>query len=112
LKLIYPLLPDDKDSEVAASEIEGQELPPDTTYRINSCGKELNSTDGTEGEYDLVETDTGELIRHVYWNNPWDNSQPNTFTNTGGGLDWLVQVEGGNHESGELGEIRLTLFRF
>jgi hypothetical protein len=111
--LILSSISDDKDSEVAVSEIEGQGLPPDTTtYRINSCGKELNSTDGTEGEYDLVEKDTGELIRHVYWNNPWDNSQPNTFTNTGGGLDWLVQVEGGNHESGELGEIRLTLFRF
>ena len=91
------------------SDIEGQAIAPQNTFRINSCGRE-NASSGTEGSFNLIDTSNGKVIRNVYWECPW-GSKTNTFRVTIDNDDWLVEDKGANRDSGALGTVDVTSVR-
>ncbi|KAF9526819.1 aegerolysin type hemolysin [Crepidotus variabilis] len=99
-----------KDREIHISSLEGKEIPAGGSFKIYSCGRE-NASSGTEGSYNLVEKNGGRLVRRVYWNCPL-GTKTNTFTLSGANRDWVIQQDGGNLDSGALGDIKLTMVKF
>jgi hypothetical protein len=96
-----------KDAVVNLGEIEGKEIAPGKQFKFNSCGKSDSPT-GTEAEFDLIDKDTGEVIRHVYWDCPYTSSR-NTFTVSGDNEDWIVEDKGANLDGGALGHVTITV---
>jgi len=79
---------DDKDKEIPASDIEGHEIGPRSTFLISSTGL-ADSPLGTEGSYEVVDQRNGEVIRTVVWNSP-GGEEKNLFEVRGSAGLWIV----------------------
>jgi hypothetical protein len=98
---------DDKDKEIPASDIEGQEIAPHSTFIIKSSGLS-DSPIGTEGSYELVDQSNGDVICTVVWNCP-GGDQTNLFE-TRGKSAWLVGLEG-PAPHGAIGETFVSMWK-
>ena len=109
MRFFFDWIDDDKDKEIPASDIEGHEIGPHTTFVIKSSGLS-DSPIGTEGSYELVDQTNGEVLRTVVWNSP-GGDQTNLFEVRGSaGKGWIVGNEG-PAPHGAIGETFVSLWK-
>jgi len=97
-----------KDNEVKLEDIEGVQIKPGDSYKIETCGRE-DSPSGTEGSFDIYDGNTH--VASYYWDCPW-GSKSNTSTLTPESDDYLSQQNGANLDSGALGNITIKSGKF
>ncbi|KAF9525573.1 Aegerolysin aa-Pri1 [Crepidotus variabilis] len=98
-----------KDKEIPVSAIQNKVIYGGESFKIYACGRE-NASSGTESSYELFDKNSDKIIRRVYLDCPW-GSKKNTFTTSGDNSNWISQQDGGNYDSGALGDIKLTLVK-
>ena len=96
-----------KDNEIDVSKINNHQISENDSYTISSCGRS-DSASGTEGKFDLYDGNTH--IGEYYWDCPW-GSKTNISNWNPSSEDYIVQVTGGNLDSGALGNIFLKVVK-
>lgn len=94
-----------KDKEIPKSDIEGHIINVGETYKINSCGRS-DAAEGTEGAFDIYDSDI--KIGKYSWDCPW-GSKTNKSDWHSYSSSYTVDVEGGNLDSGALGDITIKI---
>ncbi|MFH7015703.1 aegerolysin family protein [Flavobacterium sp. FlaQc-47] len=100
----------DKDKEISTDDINKITVASGKTALICSCGRSGSAT-GTEGSFDLYNGDT--KIGKFYWDCPF-NKKTNSF-------NWTIEKdiekhyntdrEGGNKDSGAIGNVIITCIK-
>ena len=96
------------DVEISPTKYEGRVIKPNETVTIHACCRKA-SPSGTSGEFSLIDTKGGQVIRHLYWDCPWGNAR-NAWILSGSNSQWTVDSEGGNLDEGPLGVITVNVF--
>ncbi|MBI0551571.1 aegerolysin family protein [Pectobacterium parmentieri] len=95
-----------KDKEIKPDEINGYVIKSGKSYKIYSCGRE-NASSGTEGSISLYHEN--ELLGKYYWDCPWGNkTNKDNLSDVTKDPQYEISKEGGNYQSGALGNIKIT----
>jgi hypothetical protein len=82
---------------------------PNGKIRINSCGKNESHPDGTEGTFDIVNSDRV-IIRSVHFNVPNDTSENKSIKVTGINNNYTVTLNGQDVSNNRhLGTVSITI---
>lgn len=94
-----------KDSEVSTGTVNTYVAKAKTTLTFGSCGRS-DASAGTEGSFDLYDGKT--KIGTLSWDCPW-GSKTNSYSwaPVDPDSDYIVQVTGGNLDSGALGTLTI-----
>ena len=98
-----------KDAEISPSEINGVEVRSGESFSIFSCGRS-NSASGTRGSFELY--DRNIRVGIFDWNSPWGikrnsfNWWPDASKDS-----YLVQIDGGNRDSGAIGNVTIVVLK-
>ncbi|KAF5682795.1 aegerolysin Aa-Pri1 [Fusarium denticulatum] len=93
--------PNNKNSEIPPSALEGVSIPIGGQYTFNSCGRNGTSS-GTEGHVYLAVA--GTQIVDIYWSVPWGSSS-NIFTPTVTSGPYYANIVGTVPQDGPIGNI-------
>lgn len=94
-----------KDDEISVGEVEGATIKQGDSYGIASCGRS-DASSGCEGSFELFDGDT--RVCKIYFDCPW-GSKTNTFNVSDIDKRHMVQFQGGNIDSGALGNVDVKI---
>ena len=98
----------DKNNEIYAEEIDKMIVSNDQPIAeatICSCGRS-DAAMGTDGEFTMYDDSIN--IGTVYWSCPW-GSKTNSLFFSPASDEYIVQITGGNFDSGALGNVKIKV---